>query len=184
MKLSPDSDFDRVDLEILDLLQDDCRMSLARIGEEVDLSAPAVLERIKKLEAAHVVQAYRAILDGRRIGLDVTAFIGVCASARRIETIENKIGRLDDVLECHHVTGSYTLLVKVKTHNTSTLEALIREIRSLDGVDRTETLVVLSTHTERTRVSLPPPPPSTSGNGRRSRRQRGETTTNGDRTHG
>jgi Lrp/AsnC family leucine-responsive transcriptional regulator len=181
MKLSVEPELDRVDLEILDLLQDDCQMSLARIGEEVDLSPPAVLERIKKLEAGHVVRGYRAILDARRIGLDVTAFIGVSASARRIETIESKIGALDDVLECHHVTGGYTLLVKVKTSNTSTLERLIREIRSLEGVDRTETLVVLSTHTERTRVSLPPPAP---GNARRARRQRGETTGNGDHPHG
>jgi Lrp/AsnC family leucine-responsive transcriptional regulator len=183
MKLGTDIDLDRVDLEILDLLQQDCRMSLARIGEEVDLSAPAVLERIKKLEAAHVVQGSRAVLDARRIGLDVTSFIGVSASARRIETIENKIGGLDDVLECHHVTGGYTLLVKVKTANTSTLERLIREIRSLDGVERTETLVVLSTHTERTRVPLPPPPPAP-GNGRRARRHRGETTPNGEHPHG
>lgn len=181
MKFGVETDLDRVDLEILDLLQEDCRLSLARIGEEVDLSPPAVLERIKKLEAAHVIRGYRAIIDARHIGLDVTAFIGVSAGARRIESIENKIGALDDVLECHHVTGGYTLLVKVKTSNTSTLERLIREIRSLDGVERTETLVVLSTHTERTRIALPPPPPPASG--RRSRRHRPDAPTNGEHPH-
>jgi Lrp/AsnC family leucine-responsive transcriptional regulator len=182
MKLGLTSDLDRVDLEILDLLQDDCRMSLARIGEEVDLSAPAVLERIKKLEAAHVVRGYRAILDGRRVGLDVTAFIGVSASASHIEAIENKVGELEDVLECHHVTGGYTLLLKAKSANTSTLEQLISEIRRLEGVDRTETLVVLSTHTERTRIALPPPPPA--ANGRRARRTRGEPIPHGDQVDG
>ena len=53
------------------------------------------------------------------------------------------------MLECHHVTGGYTLLLKVKTANTSTLEELISHIRSIEGVARTETMVVLSTHTER-----------------------------------
>ncbi len=53
------------------------------------------------------------------------------------------------MLECHHVTGGYTLLLKVKTANTSTLEELISHLRSIEGVTRTETMVVLSTHTER-----------------------------------
>ena len=55
------------------------------------------------------------------------------------------------MLECHHVTGEYTLLLKVKTANTSSLEQLITQIRSLDGVTRTETTVVLSTHAEGSR---------------------------------
>src|SRR5438132_355982 len=70
-------ELDEIDLRILGLLQEDCRTSLVRIGEQVGLSAPAVLERIKKLEAAGIVTGYRAILDARRLGLDITAFIGV-----------------------------------------------------------------------------------------------------------
>ena len=58
------------------------------------------------------------------------------------------------MLECHHVTGEHTLLLKVKTANTSTLEELISQIRSIEGVERTETMVVLSTHTERTQIPL------------------------------
>lgn len=170
MILGEHTDLDDMDVKILAQIQEDCRLSLARIGDAVGLSAPSVLERIKKLEAAGVIQAFRAVLDGRQVGLDVTAFIGVSASARRIDRIETKIGSLDGVLECHHVTGSYTLLVKVKTTNTSTLESLIRQIRSLEGVDRTETLVVLSTHTERTQLPLPAIAPSP--NGRRARRHR------------
>jgi Lrp/AsnC family leucine-responsive transcriptional regulator len=59
------------------------------------------------------------------------------------------------VLECHHVTGSYTLLLKVKTANTTTLEELISHLRAIEGVARTETMVVLSTHTERQLVLRP-----------------------------
>ena len=57
------------------------------------------------------------------------------------------------MLECHHVTGEHTLLLKVKTDNTSSLEELISTIRSIEGVTRTETMVVLSTHTERTQIT-------------------------------
>src|SRR2546426_10166423 len=71
-----DLELDDIDLRILGLLQEDCRTSLVRIGEQVGLSAPAVLERIKKLEAAGIVTGYRANLDARRLGLDITALIG------------------------------------------------------------------------------------------------------------
>ena len=148
-------ELDDIDLHILELVQEDCRTSLVRLGEQVGLSAPAVLERIKKLEAARIVTGYRAIVDGRRVGLDITAFIGVLVShPSRIGDFERQVTELRDVLECHHVTGEYTLLLKVKTSNTSSLERLISQIRSLDGVARTETMVVLSTHTERTQLPL------------------------------
>ena len=58
------------------------------------------------------------------------------------------------MLECHHVTGQHTLMLKVKTDNTSSLERLISAIRSIEGVARTETMVVLSTHTERGLISV------------------------------
>jgi Lrp/AsnC family leucine-responsive transcriptional regulator len=167
---------DDIDLRILGLLQEDCRTSLVRLGEQVGLSAPAVLERIKKLEAAGVITGYRAILDGRQLGLDITAFIGVIISHPNLITdFERRIVALDDVLECHHVTGSYTLLLKVKTANTSSLERLIRQIRSIEGVGRTETMVVLSTHTERVQVALPSGKDQPPATGRRARR-------NGERT--
>jgi len=161
-----DAALDDVDTRILALLQEDCRTPLARLGEQVGLSAPAVLERIKKLEAAGVITGYHAVLDGRRIGFDVTAFIGVITSdPDSIGDFERQVTRLGDVLECHHVTGAFTFLLKVKTLSTSTLERLISQIRSLDGVSRTETLVVLSTHTERVQLALrpadtPAPPPA------------------------
>jgi Lrp/AsnC family leucine-responsive transcriptional regulator len=164
-----DPELDDIDLRILGLLQDDCRTSLVRLGEHVGLSAPAVLERIKKLEAARVITGYRALLDGRRLGLDITAFIGVIISHPTLITdFERRLVALPDVLECHHVTGEYTLLLKVKTANTSSLERLISQIRSLDGVARTETMVVLSTHTERVQIALGRSEPASAG--RRGRR--------------
>jgi Lrp/AsnC family leucine-responsive transcriptional regulator len=167
------AELDDIDIRILGLLQDDCRTSLARIGEAVGLSAPAVLERIKKLEAADIVSGYRAILDARRLGLDVAAFIGVIIShPKLIGDFERQVVALDDVLECHHVTGEYTLLLKVKTENTSSLERLISQIRSLDGVARTETMVVLSTHVERVQLALHHASGASSGPGTSGRRTR------------
>ncbi|MBI3784563.1 MAG: Lrp/AsnC family transcriptional regulator [Deltaproteobacteria bacterium] len=155
MKFGEESELDEIDLRILALLQENCKLPLAKIGERVGLSAPSVIERIKKLEDAEVIIGYRAILNARSLGKDVTAFIGVLIShPKLIGEFEAQIVKLDGVLECHHVTGQHTLLLKVKTEDTSTLEQLISAIRSIEGVDRTETMVVLSTHTERTQLSM------------------------------
>ena len=148
-------DLDEVDLQILALLQEHCKTPLAKIGQRVGLSAPAVIERIKKLEESGVITGYSALLDARKLGCDITAFIGVSIShPKSIHDVELQIESRAEVLECHHVTGSYTLLLKVKTASTTTLEELISHLRSIEGVARTETMVVLSTQAERSRVAL------------------------------
>jgi len=151
---------DEIDSRILALLQENCKRPLAVIGEEVGLSAPSVQERVRKLEDHGVITGYHAQLDGRLVGKDVTAFIGVSVShPRGIDEFERAVASIEDVLECHHVTGSYTLLVKIKTENTTTLHDLISRIRSIEGVARTETMVVLETSAERTRIPVRLPVP-------------------------
>lgn len=151
------SEFDATDRAILELLQENCKQPLSAIGEKVGLSAPAVVERIHKLEEAGVVIGYAALLDPRKLGRDITAFIGVGTDRPgAIRRVEGEVSTIDEVLECHHVTGAHTLMLKVKTHDTESLERLIDRVRSVDGVSRTETMVVLSTHTERTRIALGP----------------------------
>jgi len=156
MKFGHDEgELDDIDLHILALLQDNCKLPLAKIGEKVGLSAPSVVERVKKLEDSGVIYGYHAILNTRRLGKDVVAFIGVSIShPKLVGDFEREVVQLEDVLECHHVTGRHTLLLKVKTVNTSSLEELIRKVRSVEGVERTETMVVLSTYTERTQVAI------------------------------
>ena len=140
---------DPIDLKILSILQSHGRCHLGEIAKEVDLSSPAVMERVKKLEARGVIKSYQAVLDAKKVGKDVTAFIGVSVSHQRyIDAFASYMMRQSDVLECHHVTGEESFLLKVKTANTDSLEKLLGEIRSLEGVTRTVTKVVLSTPKE------------------------------------
>jgi Lrp/AsnC family leucine-responsive transcriptional regulator len=166
MKLGAEEiELDAIDLGILSVLQENCRTSLAKIGEQVGLSAPAVIERVKKLEDGGIIRGYYAILDARRLGMDITAFIGVAVSHPRfVAAFEAEVQAIEDVLECHHVTGAHTLLLKVKTFDTSSLEGLISRVRSIAGVEKTETLVVLSTNIERSQLKLPEiPEPAAAG---------------------
>jgi len=146
---------DAIDRRILAILQDDCKTPLSKIGDEVGLSAPSVVDRVRRLESEGFVLGYHARLDARRLGMDVTAFIGVMVRLPSgIDRVERALPDLGDVLECHHVTGSHTLLLKVKTRNTASLEALISRLRSIEGVERTETNVVLSTRVERAGLTV------------------------------
>lgn len=140
---------DQIDLKILCILQTDGRRRLADIADEVDLSAPAVMERVKKLEASGVIRGYQALIDGKKVGKDITAFIGVSIGNQRdMERFANQMMRYRDVLECHHVTGDESFILKVRLANTAALEKLLAEIRSVEGVTRTVTKVVLSTAKE------------------------------------
>jgi Lrp/AsnC family leucine-responsive transcriptional regulator len=160
-------ELDEIDLQIISILQEHGRIPHVKLGEQVGLSAPSVIERVKKLEDSGIITGYHAAVDARLLGKDVTAFIGVSIShPKTISLFEDTVALLDDVLECHHVTGEHTFLLKVKTENTSSLEKLIRAIRLIDGVLRTETNVVLSTHTERTQIAVSAREPQTTSNGR------------------
>jgi len=140
---------DQIDLKILSILQNDGRRRLADIADDVDLSAPAVMERVKKLEASGVIRGYQALVDGKKVGKDITAFIGVSIGNQGdMEKFAGQMMRYGDVLECHHVTGDESFILKVKSANTNALEKLLAEIRSVDGVTRTVTKVVLSTAKE------------------------------------
>ncbi len=152
---------DGIDRQLLDELQSDCKRSLKEIGGSVGLSAPSVMERVRKLENAGIILGYHALLDARKVGLDISAFIGVSISnPQLLSAFEEWVDSMPQVLECHHVTGSHTLLLKVKTQNTEDLEQLISRVRSMEGVASTETMVVLSTHTERVEVALPAAEPA------------------------
>lgn len=146
---------DPIDLKILFILQNNGRTRLADIATKVDLSAPAVMERVKKLEAGGVIKGYQAVVDGKRVGKDITAFISVSiANQQDINRFAAQMLQHSDVLECHHVTGDESFILKIKSANTASLEKLLGEIRSVEGVNRTVTKVVLSTAKENQTLDL------------------------------
>jgi Lrp/AsnC family leucine-responsive transcriptional regulator len=146
---------DAIDRQVVVALQADAKISLKSVGEQVGLTAPAVMERVRKLESAGIITGYHACVDARAMGLDIAAFIGVSVyDPARLSDIEHWVEAMPQIMECHHVTGGHTLLLKVKVKNTKSLERLISRVRSLEGVEGTHTMVVLSSHTERVQVSF------------------------------
>ena len=149
---------DAIDLRILEMLQADGRVSHSDIAKAVGLSAPSIGERIRKLETQGIIRRYACILEPKRIGRTITAFIAVTLDKPIHEkAFLQRIRELNDVLECYHVTGDMDYMLKVRTRTTETLEALItNDLRPLDGVVSTRTSVVLSASKEETRIKLAP----------------------------
>ncbi len=145
---------DAVDLEIIDLLQRDARKTQQEIARHVKLSQPSVAERIRKLEERGVITGYAARVSPHKLGMDITAFIGVGIDhPKHFEEFAKRMLELPDVLEAHRVAGEYSYLLKVRTANTRSLDKLlVQTLRAIPGVVRTNTIIVLSSLKEETRI--------------------------------
>ncbi|MQA89518.1 MAG: AsnC family transcriptional regulator [Gemmatimonas sp.] len=140
---------DAIDVRLVSLLQSSGRISQNELAHAVGLSAPAVAERIRKLEDREVIEQYTAVVNPRSIGLDVTAFISVVISGSKYYPgFSQRVTDRAEILECHSVTGQGSHLLKIRTDTTEALERLLSDIQSWPGVQSTTTSVVLSTSKE------------------------------------
>lgn len=146
---------DAIDYKLLELLQQNARMTQMEMASAVGLSQPAVAERMRKLEQEGIIRGYVAQVDARKLGKDISAFIGVSIEHPRYNAgFAKKILALPDVLECHRVTGSDSYLLKVVTENTESLDRLISELlRVIPGVTRTLTSIVTSSIKEGSHIT-------------------------------
>lgn len=138
---------DDTDRRILALVQRDAKLPQAQVASQVGLSTPAVNERLKKLERSGVIRRYAAVVDPHAVGAPVTAFVEVFIEHPRFEqAFLQHLQRLDEVQECHHVTGEFSLLLKVRVRDIERLQhLLLTDLGAHEGVRQTRTTMVLST---------------------------------------
>ncbi|MCS3627845.1 Lrp/AsnC family leucine-responsive transcriptional regulator [Salinibacter ruber] len=148
---------DEIDAKILELLQRDGRMQRSDVAEEVDLSISAVSERMRKLEERDVIEEYRAVVDAKRLRLDITAFIRVSVDgSEHYPNFVDQVEGMEQVLELHSITGAGSHLMKVRTTDTTALEGFLSDIQAISGVSKTTTSIVLSTFKEERTVPTEP----------------------------
>jgi Lrp/AsnC family transcriptional regulator, leucine-responsive regulatory protein len=150
---------DKIDRAILRLLREDGRMAVSTIAKEVGLSGPAVHERIRKLEQRGVIAGYTAVLDPEILDRPHVAFVMVTLSEgnefAQDEPIVARICEEPDVLEFHRIAGEDCYLVKIRSATNKDLERVLRRIRSIRGVARSRTTIVLSTELEKPSIDVP-----------------------------
>ncbi len=148
---------DDIDAKILMLLQAQGRMKRNRIAEEVGLSVPSVSERMRKLEERDIITGYHAVVNAKRMHVDITAFIRVMVeNSDEYSGFVERASALPEVLEVHSITGEGSHILKVRTQNTTTLERLLANLQSWPSVHGTSTSIVLSTYKETRSLSIKP----------------------------
>lgn len=145
---------DDIDREILNIVQQDGRVSNAEIARQVGLAASAVLERLRKLEDRGVIKGYFASVDPKQVGFGLIAFVFVRTNECGDGTDE-LLARIPEVLEVHDVAGEDSYLLKVRATDPEDLARLLREkLKAIPTVVTTRTTVVLQTIKETTALPL------------------------------
>jgi Lrp/AsnC family leucine-responsive transcriptional regulator len=140
---------DAVDRQLLDALRANARATYAELARAVGLSAPAVHERVGKLEAAGVITGYHAAIAPESLGYAVNALVGIFLTDNAdTDEVAAQLAALPAVEHCWFVAGEETYVVKIRVPDVAALEGAIRSLTAMRGVARTRTTVVLSTKFE------------------------------------
>ena len=150
---------DSIDRNILVALQHDGAAGLAELAKVAGLSVSATAERVKRLEERGTIRGWRADLDPAAVGCPLLAFVFVALRAGAQEQkFREALLPLEQVLECHAVSGPWTLLIKLRVAGLADLDAFLADqIRRRAGVERTETVLALATAKETAILPVAPP---------------------------
>jgi len=151
MQFKIESLLDKIGVRILGVLQKDARASFSDIGRKVGLSSPAVAERIRKLEDAGIILGYHTKIDPQKTGKAIAAFIHLTAPPERYAKIKSLANSAPEILECHHVSGSESFIMKACVRSVSHLERLVEKLSSYG---QTKTSIVLSSPVEKDVIEL------------------------------
>ncbi|HET9225257.1 MAG TPA: Lrp/AsnC family transcriptional regulator [Thermoanaerobaculia bacterium] len=148
---------DETDLQILTILQSNARTSNAEIARQLNMAPSAILERIRKLEQRGVIQGYEARIAPEALGLGLLAFVAVRTEEKvGDECAGERLARIPEVQEVHHVAGEDCYLLKVRVQDAKSLGRLLQErIKPVESVRATRTTVVLDTLRESSLLPLP-----------------------------
>ena len=144
------NELDQTDRKLLELLQNDGLQSMAELSKAIGVAPSTLNDRVKRLGRLGVISGTHARLDAHALGLNLLAFVFVGWSDGQVEAdFLKRIATAEQVLECHHVTGGWNYLLKVRVADTRALEAFLGNVlKQVNGLQRTETLIVLSSPKE------------------------------------
>ncbi|MBP6183303.1 MAG: Lrp/AsnC family transcriptional regulator [Saprospiraceae bacterium] len=140
---------DRTDLQILEILQTNSKITNLQLSKRVGLSPAPTLERVRKLEKTGVISSYHAQIQPSSLGLNVQTFILVSLSWKKKDALHSfldKIKKVPEVIECYIITGEADCLLKVIARDIPDYESLLfRRLSQIEEIERLKTLMTLST---------------------------------------
>ncbi len=144
------------DLKAVAMLMRRGRATWAELAKHLHLSPPAAAERVRKLEERGVIRGYAALVSAEALGYPLTAFVAVTLERpQHRPAFLRRVAGMKEIVECHHVTGDYDYLLKVRSRSTQDLDRVLSEkLKAVPGVARTVTTIVLSTSKETVEVPI------------------------------
>lgn len=150
---------DPTDRKILGLLQANSNITNAQLALEIGLSAAPTLERVKKLETAGIIKSYHAVVDPAGVGIGVSTFVMATLKGHNKENITkfmSAIAEIDEIIECHHVTGQADFILKVVSTDIPAYQDLMLEkVTNIEVVDNLQSMVILSTFKDTKVIPIP-----------------------------
>ena len=148
MQKTSDFELDDLDLSILRILQENGRLSNVDLASAINLSPPATYTRLKRLEKQGYIRDYVALLDWGKMGYDMICFINISLQMHQpdgVAKFRQRISRLPEVLECHHVTGEFDYLLKIAIKNRDDLDRFVmKQLTPIPGIARIYTSLALN----------------------------------------
>jgi len=149
---------DNTDKKILTILQNDGRITNSRLAQLVGLSPPAVLERVRRLEKAGVIEKYVAILDRSQAGFAIQTIVMVCLSHHQTPSLQNvkeRLTQMEEVLEVHQLTGEVDFLLKVAVKDMHAYTDFVNnKLSGIPGIQNVKTSFILDTLKNNTALPL------------------------------
>ena len=133
---------DDIDRKLISLLTKNARMPLKQLSEQVYLSPPAVSSRIERLESKGIISCYKAVIDPTKLGCLIIAFVNLAMSPQKKSEFTMFIRECNNVQECYHVAGAYSMMMKVCFPGTDELDAFVTQLQEFG---KTQTQIVFST---------------------------------------
>lgn len=159
INMSQQLKLDKTDRKILEILQKSAKITNAQLSKEIGLSPAPTLERVKKLESQGVITSYHAKLNTEKIGLGVSTFVLVTLRGHNRENIEQFMGeieKIEEVIECHHITGAGDFILRIISKDIRSYQKLMLEkVSDIKVVDNMQSMVVLSTFKDSKVLPIP-----------------------------
>jgi Lrp/AsnC family leucine-responsive transcriptional regulator len=146
---------DSTDIQILNILQENGKITNAELARQIGMAPSGVLERVKKLEQKGIIEGYEVRLNPKALGISLSTFIQIqTADAVGSSEIGRQLAKIDEVQEVHWTAGEYNYLVKARVSSTDTLALLMKKFGEISGVRDSRTTLVLDTLKETQALSL------------------------------
>jgi Lrp/AsnC family transcriptional regulator, leucine-responsive regulatory protein len=135
---------DNTDLNIIKLLQKNARISASDISKKVNLSVSAVADRLRRLESSKTIKQYTTILNPEKSEKELSSFMLISLKNPNVnKSFTEFVASENDILSCFYIAGEFDYMINIVTKNTSTLTEILNRIKSIDGVAKTNTIVIL-----------------------------------------